>query len=93
VTFKKVSSKKGKVTVTGVIGQPPASSGGKLELFALKNGTRSFKQVGKTSIGKGKTKFTVKAKLTAGSSYALQLEYVHKGQTSSYSKLKTVTIH
>jgi tungstate transport system substrate-binding protein len=93
VTFKKVSSKKGKVTVSGVIGQPPASSGGKLELFALKNGTRSFKQVGKASIGKGKTKFTVKAKLKAGSSYALQLQYVHKGQTSSYSKLKTVAVH
>lgn len=93
VTFSKVSSKKGKVTVSGAIGQPPASSGGKLELFALKNGTRSFKHVGKASIGKGKTKFTVKAKLTAGSSYALQLEYVHKGQTSSYSKLKTVAVH
>ena len=92
VTFKKVTIKNGKVTVNGVIGQPPATSGGKLELFALKNGTRSFKQVGKTSIGKGKTKFTIKAKLTRHTSYALQLEYIHKGQTSSFSKLKTVSV-
>jgi tungstate transport system substrate-binding protein len=93
VSFKKVTIKKGKLTVSGTIGQPPATSGGKVELLALKNGSLRFKQIGKTSIGKGKTKFTIRAKLKRGSSYALQLEYLHKGQTSSFSKLKTVAVH
>jgi tungstate transport system substrate-binding protein len=92
VSFKKVTIKRGKVTVSGTIGQPPATSGGKVELFFLKNGTTRFKQAAKSSIGKGKTKFTIKAKLKRGSSYALQLEYIHKGQTSSFSKLKSVAV-
>ena len=83
--------KNGKVTVSGVIGQPPATSGGKLALFAQKAGSSSFTQVGKASIGKGKTKFTVKAKLKTGT-YVLQLQYSHKGQTSSFSRLKTVSV-
>ena len=91
VSFKKVTIKKGKLTVNGVIGQPPATSGGKLTLFAQKSGSKSFKRVGKASIGKGKTKFTVKAKLKKGG-YVLQLQYSHKGQTSSFSKLKTVSV-
>ena len=44
VSFKKVTIKKGKVTVNGVIGQPPATSGGKLALFAQKSGSKKFKQ-------------------------------------------------
>jgi tungstate transport system substrate-binding protein len=91
VSFKKVTIKKGKVTINGVIGQPPASSGGKLTLFAQKSGSKQNKKVGKASIGKGKTKFTVKAKLKKGT-YVLQLQYSHKGQTSSFSKLKTVSV-
>ena len=91
VTFKKVTIKKGKVTVNGVIGQPPTTSGGKVTLFAQKNGSKQNKKVGKASIGKGKTKFTVKAKLKKGT-YILQLQYSHKGQTSSFSKLKTVSV-
>ncbi|HTU97061.1 MAG TPA: hypothetical protein VMF14_14540 [Solirubrobacteraceae bacterium] len=92
VSFKKVTVKNGKLSVSGVIGQPPASSGGKVLLFAGKNGSVSFKQVGKSSIGKGKTKFTVTAKLKSGT-YTLQLEYTHKSQTASFSKLKTVAVH
>jgi hypothetical protein len=91
VSFKKVTLKNGKVTVSGVIGQPPASAGGKLSLFAQKSGSSKFTRIGKASIGKGKTKFTVKAKLKSGT-YVLQLQYAHKGQTSSFSKLKTVSV-
>lgn len=91
VNFKKVTIKKGKVTVSGVIGQPPATKGGKVTLFAQKTGSNKFKSVGKSSIGKAKTKFTVKAKLKKGT-YVLQLQYSHKGQTSSFSKLKTVSV-
>ncbi len=92
VSFKKVTIKKGKLTVSGVIGQPPATSGGKLALFAQESGSTKFTRIGKASIGKGKTKFTVKAKLKNGT-YVLQLQYTHKGQTSSFSRLKTVTVH
>ncbi len=91
VTFKKVTIKNGKVTVSGVIGQPPATSGGKLALFAQKAGSSRFTRIGKASIGKGKTRFTVKATLKNGT-YVLQLQYSHKGQTSSFSKLKTVSV-
>ena len=92
VSFKKVTIKNGKLTVSGVIGQPPATLGGKLALFAQKAGSSRFARIGKASIGKGKTKFTVKAKLKNGT-YVLQLQYSHKGQTSSFSKLKTVSVH
>ncbi len=91
VSFKKVTVKKGKLTVSGVIGHASASSGGKLTLFAQKSGSSRFTQVGKASIGKGKTKFTVTAKLKNGS-YVLQLQYSHKGLTSSFSKLRTVSV-
>ncbi len=91
VSFKQVTIKKGKVTVNGVIGQPPSTSGGKVTLFAQKSGSTKFTQIGKASIGKGKTKFTVKAKLKKGT-FVLQLQYSHKAQTSSFSKLKTVSV-
>jgi tungstate transport system substrate-binding protein len=93
VSFQKVTIKHGRLTVRGTIGQPPATPGGKLKLLSLKNGRLRFTVVGKTSIGKGKTTFTIKAKLQRGSSYALQLQYIHKGQTSSFSKLKTIAVH
>lgn len=91
VSFKKVRIKHGKLTISGVIGQPSATSGGKLTLFAQKSGSSKFKRAGKASIGRGKTKFTVKAKLKKGT-YVLQLQYSHKGQTSSFSKLRTVSV-
>jgi hypothetical protein len=91
VSFKKVTVKNGKLTVNGVIGHASATSGGKLALFAQKSGSNKFKQIGKASIGKGRTKFTIKAKLKNGT-YVLQLQYSHKGLTSSFSKLKTVSV-
>jgi tungstate transport system substrate-binding protein len=91
VNFKKVTSKNGKLTVSGVIGQPSATSGGKVALLAQKSGSTKFTQIGKASIGKGKTKFTITAKLKNGT-YVLQLQYTHKGLTSSFSKLQTVSV-
>ncbi|HEX3977474.1 MAG TPA: hypothetical protein VHW96_14500 [Solirubrobacteraceae bacterium] len=91
VSFKKVTIKNGKLTVSGVIGGPSAASGGKLSLLAQKSGSTRFTRIGKASIGKGKTKFTVKAKLKKGT-YVLQLQYTHKGQSSSFSKLKSVSV-
>jgi hypothetical protein len=60
-------------------------------LLAQKGSSTKFTQIGKTSIGKGETKFTVKAKLTNGT-YVLQLQYTKKGLTSSFSKLKTLSV-
>ncbi len=46
VSFKKVTIKKGKLTLSGVIGQPPATSGGKVTaLFAQKSGSTKFLRV------------------------------------------------
>jgi tungstate transport system substrate-binding protein len=115
VTLKRATAKTGKITVTGTLSQGSATSGAKVELFALattkvkitgKRAKRStskpkvareivlaraaavsFKQVGKTSVAVGKRTFTVKAKLKRGYHYVLQLEYIHSGQTSTYSKL------
>jgi len=52
-----------------------------------------LKQVAHTSVGTGKTTFTIKTKLKRGYRWILQLEYVQKGQTSSYSKLSSLAVH
>jgi tungstate transport system substrate-binding protein len=53
----------------------------------------SFKQVGKSTIGTGKKTFTIKGKLKRGFNYVLELEYVHSGQPSTFSKLKSIAVH
>jgi ABC-type tungstate transport system permease subunit len=109
VSFMKRSVKKGKLTVTGALSPAPVSSGGKVELFAMRTvavgksktvrhhaaraAAASFKQIGKTSIAAGKRTFTIKAKLTRGFQWVLQLQYVHSGQPSSFSRLSSVNVH
>jgi hypothetical protein len=93
VGFKKVGAKKGKVTVTGKLTPGPFSSGAKVELLALKvtSGGR-LKEVAKTSVGIGKTGFTIRTKLKRKHRWILQLEYVQKGHTSVYSTLKSLNV-
>jgi tungstate transport system substrate-binding protein len=115
--IKRATAKKGAITVGGTLSQAPATSGAKVELFALATTTVkitktsakpkkaprelldaraarvSFREVGKTSVGVGKTRFTIKAKLKRGFRYVLQLEYIHSGQTSTYSKLSSLDVH
>ena len=94
VSFKKVTSKKGKVTVTGGLKPAPTASGAKIDLLALRTTSKgSLKVVGKTSVSAGKTSFTIRAKLKRKSHWILQLEYTQSGQTSSYSKTETVAVH
>jgi tungstate transport system substrate-binding protein len=112
VSFKKVTVKNGKVTVTGTLKPGPTSSGAKVELLALqagkisktktktkkkKKGIRahaaSLKSVAKTSVGTGKTSFTIKTTLKRGYLYILELEYVQTGQTSTFSKLSSLDVH
>jgi hypothetical protein len=53
----------------------------------------ALKEVAHTSVKAGKTTFTITEKPKRGYEYILQLEYVQKGQTSSYSKLSSVAVH
>ncbi len=93
VGFKKLSVKRGKLTVTGTLKPAPALRGASVELFALRTtGTAPEKVVGKASVAVGKTTFTIKAKLARGFHWILQLEYVQKGQTTSYSKLAVLDV-
>jgi hypothetical protein len=41
----------------------------------------------------GKTTYTIKHKFKRGLRYVLQLQYVHKGQTSTYSNYKYLAVH
>jgi hypothetical protein len=93
VSFKRVTVKQGHVTVTGSLKPAPALKGATVELFALRaTGTSGASRVGKTTVGKSKTAFTIKAKLKRGFRWILQLEYVQKGQTSTYSGLKSINV-
>ncbi len=93
-SFKKTTVKKGKITVSGALNLAPAVNKAKVELLALqtnKAGSAKFKQIGKTSVGTGKKKFTVKGKLKQGT-YVLELQYVHSGQPTTVSKLKSIKV-
>jgi ABC-type tungstate transport system permease subunit len=76
-TKKKKGTKKGKKAVRIVA--------------AAKSAT--FTQVGKVSVKKGKTTFTLSHKFARGHSYALQLRYLHKGQTTIPSGFKSLDVH
>jgi ABC-type tungstate transport system permease subunit len=96
VSFKKTTLKKGRITVSGALSLAPAVNKAKVELLALQTtdakGAANFKQVGKTSVGTGKKKFTIRGKLTRGVNYVLELEYVHSGQPTTFSKLKSIVV-
>ena len=95
MSFKKTALKKGTITVNGALSLAPAVNKAKVVLLALqtnKAGAAKFKQIGKTSVATGKKKFTVKGKLKPGS-YVLELEYVHSGQPTTVSNLKSITVH
>jgi tungstate transport system substrate-binding protein len=90
--FKKVSQSNGKITIAGTLNPAPAESGAKVELFALNLSSGAQKKITTVTVGTGKKTFTVKGKLSRGTSYVLQLEYIQKGQTSIYSSLKKLTV-
>jgi ABC-type tungstate transport system permease subunit len=92
VTFQKVTVKNGALKVTGTLKPPTIGKGTRIELLAVRAGVVS-KEVGHASLGTGKTKFTIKAKLARGFQWVLQLEYVQKGHTSVYSKLRSIAVH
>jgi tungstate transport system substrate-binding protein len=62
-------------------------------LVAEKASAPTFRQVAKVTVRSGKTTYTIKHKFRRGVRYVLQLEYVHKGQISTYSKYKYLDVH
>jgi tungstate transport system substrate-binding protein len=52
-----------------------------------------FKQVAKVKVKTGRTRYTLKHTFARGHRYVLQLEYIHKGQTSTYSKYRYLNVH
>jgi tungstate transport system substrate-binding protein len=90
VAFSKVKISKGTVTVSGTLKPGTSTKGATVSLYGLSFATGKEKRLGKASIGVGKTTFSIKVKLSRHTRYALQLEYAQKGQTSSYSGLKSI---
>ena len=82
----------GKVTVSGTV-TPKAPAGAKVELLAFKTtgGSPRFGTVASVTV-RGKTKFTLHARLARKNSWVLELVYMQKGQPSSYSTLRTIVV-
>jgi hypothetical protein len=82
-----------KVTITKAKAKGKSKAKVVREIVVARIAAATFKQVGKTTVGTGKKTFTIKAKLKRGYHYVLQLEYIHSGQTSTYSKLGSLDVH
>ncbi len=94
VKFKKVTVKKGKLTVSASVGQAPTKAGATVQLFALKLNSKGakFKKAGAAKLKKGRSTYTIKHALKPGR-YALQLKYSNKGQSTTYSGYKYANVH
>jgi tungstate transport system substrate-binding protein len=93
VSFKKLTVKKGKVTLTATITPVPAG-GGKVLLFATPAGkSKKFPQVAHKTLAAGKTQFTISVKLKPGHRWLLQLEYAPADQKATFSKLRSIAVH
>ena len=83
------------VQVAASVKPTPATKGGIVKLLVLKATNPAkpqFNQKAKASIKKGKKTASLKAKLSGPGHYLLELQYVSKGSTSSYTTLRGVTI-
>jgi tungstate transport system substrate-binding protein len=107
ITFKlgakpKTSVSRDSTTVKGQIIKVPAtvkpratSKGGTVKLLVLKATSPAkpqFNQKDKAEVRKGRNTVKLKAKLSGPGHYLLELQYVSKGSTSSYTTLRGVTI-
>jgi ABC-type tungstate transport system permease subunit len=106
VGFGHATVNNGAATVTGKLGSAPAVSGAKVELLGMRTGSvkkqsprrtrarsASLSPVGQTQVAVGATTFTIRAKLSRGFSWILQLEYVQPGQPAVYSRLRSLAVH
>jgi ABC-type tungstate transport system permease subunit len=96
IKLKKLKVKRGTVTLSGTLGSAPRGKSGSLRLFALTtNQAKSprFKRVAKLTIKTGHRVFSIKHRFKRGHRYVLQLEYVHSGQSTTFSKYRYVNVH
>jgi ABC-type tungstate transport system permease subunit len=94
VGVTKVSVERGTVTLSGSLGSAPAGSSGSLRLFALTTKAKNakFKQVARLAIEPGHRTYRIKHRFARGHRYVLQLEYVHSGQSTTFSKFRYVNV-
>jgi tungstate transport system substrate-binding protein len=95
VAFSSVKLKGKTVHVSATVKPKPTASGATVKLLVLKakNGSKAaFSQKAKVTVKQGKTKFSLKAKLGGPSRYVLELKYQSKGQGTSYTQTRSVTI-
>jgi hypothetical protein len=94
-TVRLFALKIGKVKVTTT--RKKGAKKGKQSVRLIANASRKrhakFKQVARTKLKQGKTRYTIKHTFARGHRYVLQLEFVHKGQTSTFSKYKYLNVH
>lgn len=93
VSLGAVKIANGRITVSAGLTPKAPPTGATLQLLAFKTtgGTPRFGEVAAATV-RGKAKVSLAARLARKSSWVLQLVYVQKGQASSYSQLKVVTV-
>ena len=108
VRVTRVTVRKGLVTVTGALDSPAGQGAGVALLVARAGklaqpgkhrgartaaaGKKKAKQIAKTALAAGATKFTIKHRLPRGFRYALQVSYAAPGQSTVTSKPKRVAV-
>jgi tungstate transport system substrate-binding protein len=99
ISYKKLTVKKGTVTLTGTLGLAPKGTKATIRLFAHalnklghKGKKAKFTQVAKTTVKAGKKTFTLKHKFKRGYRYVLKLRYTHAGQKTTNSKFRNVVV-
>jgi len=95
VSLKSVKLSGQTVKVAGALKPTPTAAGGTVKLLVLKATNPAkprFNQKAKASVKKGKTDVSVRAKLNGAGHYVVELEYVSKGSSSSYTQTRSVTI-
>lgn len=92
VLLNRVGASGTRITVHGTLAPAPALNGAKVELLATSALGGRQKLVATTKLVKGRSSFTVTGRLAAPGSYIVQLYYVQKGQTWTYSRARTVSV-
>jgi tungstate transport system substrate-binding protein len=94
VTLGSVRVKSGAVTVSGSVKPAAAAGGVKVQLLGLRTAGvgAHFAVVASTTVRKGKSKFTLHAKLKRGYRWVLELKSTPNASPASLSKLRTVAV-
>jgi ABC-type tungstate transport system permease subunit len=101
VGYKKLTVKKGRLTLSGTLSVAPKGTTATLRLYVRVVGKLSGKKfksgkarsVAKVTVKAGKKTFTFKRTFKRGYRYVLQVRYTHAAQKTTNSKPRTVAIH